>query len=330
MNKVSKDPFGGIKGDATFKTSSPFKIDKEEALKQIQNSINNWKKKKTKKTFLGRLIYRQTDKIVKSYHWEYTDESKKFVDIHLYWSNKILRTLFNVPLRQVNRGLTGLKKFYKNISSVRPDLSNPNILLCYNQTATNYKLPLKKITFKDQIEVRHLDPFDGISGNLSKNIKNALSKDKLVAMKEIDNSIKIFEQIFNKNFNKSENIKKKPKNFSQNFKTSPYYFDIYLFWGGTLIREIKRVSKDKVKKALISLKMFISEFNIFNPDLKDPIVKKMYLASKEKHRPKKKSNKQLLSVSEGGMSYWSYKQHKWIIGQYNKKGNKFIPPKKNL
>ena len=27
------------------KTSSPFKIDKEEALKQIQKSINNWKKK---------------------------------------------------------------------------------------------------------------------------------------------------------------------------------------------------------------------------------------------------------------------------------------------
>ena len=51
MNKVSKDPFGGIKGDATFKTSSPFKIDKEEALKQIQNSINIWKKKKKKKHF---------------------------------------------------------------------------------------------------------------------------------------------------------------------------------------------------------------------------------------------------------------------------------------
>ena len=47
MNKVSKDPFGGIKGDATFKTSSPFKIDKEEALKQIQKSINKLTKNKT-------------------------------------------------------------------------------------------------------------------------------------------------------------------------------------------------------------------------------------------------------------------------------------------
>ena len=56
MNKVSKDPFGGIKGDATFKTSSPFKIDKEEALKQIQKSINNWKKKKNKKNIF-REIY---------------------------------------------------------------------------------------------------------------------------------------------------------------------------------------------------------------------------------------------------------------------------------
>ena len=79
MNKVSKDPFGGIKGDATFKTSSPFKIDKEEALKQIQKSINNWKKNKIKKTFLGKFINRQTNEIVRSYHWEYTDSSKKFV-----------------------------------------------------------------------------------------------------------------------------------------------------------------------------------------------------------------------------------------------------------
>ena len=329
MNKVSKDPFGGIKGDATFKTSSPFKIDKEEALKQIQKSINNWKKKKIKKTFLGKFINRQTNETVRSYHWEYTDVSKKFVNIHLYWSNKILRTLFNVPLRQVNRSLTGLKKFYKNISSVKPDLSNPDILLCYNQTAKNYKLPLKKITFKDQIEVKHLNPFEGISGNPKINITNALSKDKLVAMKDIEISIEIFEQISKKNISKPMNLKK-PKNFSQNFKTSPDYFDIYLFWGGTLIREIKRVSKDKAKKALISLKDFISEFNIFNPDLKDPIVKKMYLASKEKHRPKKNSNKKLLSVSEGGMSYWSYKQHKWITGQFDKKENKFIPPKKNL
>ena len=55
MNKVSKDPFGGIKGDATFKTSSPFKIDKEEALKQIQKSINNWKKKKNKKNIFRKI-----------------------------------------------------------------------------------------------------------------------------------------------------------------------------------------------------------------------------------------------------------------------------------
>ena len=38
MIKAFKDPFGGIKGDQTFQSSSPFKIDKEQALKEIQNS----------------------------------------------------------------------------------------------------------------------------------------------------------------------------------------------------------------------------------------------------------------------------------------------------
>ena len=329
MNKVSKDPFGGIKGDVTFRSSSPFKIDKEEALKQIQSSINNWKKKKKQKTFFGKFINKHNDKIVESYHWEYTDSSKKFVNVHLYWSNNILRTLFNVPFNQVNKSLVGLKRFYKNISSVKPNLSNPDILLCYNQTAKNYKLPLKKITFKDQIEVKYLNPFEGIQGNTSKNIINAISKDKLIAMKDIENSIDIFIQIFENN-NVSKSLNKKTKNFSQSFKTSPDYFDVYLYWGGKLIKEIKRVSKNKTKKALISLKNFISEFNIFNPDLNDPIVKKMYLASKEKHQPKKNSFKKLLPVNKGGMSYWSYKQHKWITGQYDKKKKKFIPPKENL
>ena len=55
MIKVSKDPFGGIKGDVTFRSSSPFKIDKEEALKQIQSSINNWKKKKKTKNIFWKV-----------------------------------------------------------------------------------------------------------------------------------------------------------------------------------------------------------------------------------------------------------------------------------
>ena len=36
--------------------------------------------------------------------------------------------------KQVRVALNGLKAFYSQISSVKPDLSNPDILMCYNQT----------------------------------------------------------------------------------------------------------------------------------------------------------------------------------------------------
>ena len=39
---------------------------------------------------------------------------------------------------------------------------------------------------------------------------------------------------------------------------------------------------------------------------------------------------ELKPIEDGGMSYWSYKTHRWIVGRYDKKNKKFIPPKKNL
>ena len=42
---------------------------------------------------------------------------------------------------------------------MKPDLSNPDILSCYNSTALNYDLPTKDITLKNDIEVDILDPF---------------------------------------------------------------------------------------------------------------------------------------------------------------------------
>ena len=38
----------------------------------------------------------------------------------------------------------------------------------------------------------------------------------------------------------------------------------------------------------------------------------------------------MLPVDEGGFSYWSYKNHKWVTGKFDKKNNKFIKPKKDL
>ena len=38
-------------------------------------------------------------------------KSKEYVNIHLIWSKKIIRTLANVPYKQVRVALNGLKAF---------------------------------------------------------------------------------------------------------------------------------------------------------------------------------------------------------------------------
>ena len=49
----NKDPFGGIHGESKSSAPSPFKIDKDEALKEINESLDIWDEKKVaKKTFL--------------------------------------------------------------------------------------------------------------------------------------------------------------------------------------------------------------------------------------------------------------------------------------
>ena len=47
----------------------------------------------------------------------------------------------------------------------------------------------------------------------------------------------------------------------------------------------------------------------------------MYDESKYKHKPKKSSKlkfRELLSVEDGGKSYWSNKTHRWIQGRFDK------------
>ena len=152
------------------------------------------------------------------------------MDIHLLWSKKIIKTLANVPIKQVRVALNGIKAFYSQISSVKPDLSNPDILLCYNQTAKNYGLSEKKITMKNQIDVEILDPFAGINGEDLDVIFNSIAKDKKIAMDELDFSVEYFDQLDVINAKKKiKFLKKKPKNFSFSYKTSTDYFDCLLY-----------------------------------------------------------------------------------------------------
>ena len=124
--------------------------------------------------------------------------------IFIFLVKRIVRTLSNVPLKQVRVALNGLKAFYKQISVVKPDLSNPDILACYNSTAINYNLPQNQF-FKNEIEVDILDPFAGIHGEDLEVIFNDFSKDKTKALEELDFSIEHFDQI--------DVIKQKKKRF---------------------------------------------------------------------------------------------------------------------
>ena len=69
-----------------------------------------------------------------------------------------------------------------------------------------------------------------------------------------------------------------------------------------------------------------------DPNLKDPIVKLMYNATIEKHKPKldSKKSKELLSVDDGGSSYWSNKSHRWIKGKFDKKSKKIYLSKQKF
>ena len=328
---INKDPFGGVSSELDSNSPSPFKIDKEEALKQIQKSLELWDKKKVKKkSFLQKLREKnKSDDNIKAPHWEYSKKSRDYVNIHLLWSKKIIRSLSNVPVKQVRVALNGLKAFYSQISSVKPDLSNPDILSCYNSTALNYDLPTKDITFKNDIEVDILDPFSGIQGEDLDVIFNDLSKDKTKAINELDFSIEHFDQMDKLNTKKEKKFLKKPKNYSLSYKTSTDYFNIYLYWGGQLIKSVEKVSKQRARVALVSLRGYIKSINTQNPDLNDPTIKLIYDASIAKNKPKSKY-KELLSIEDGGHSYWSYKTHRWVSGRFDRNSKKFVSPKKDL
>ena len=59
---------------------------------------------------------------------------------------------------------------------------------------------------------------------------------------------------------------------------------------------------------------------------------KIYFLTKEKHRPGqlKNSKPEIRPESEGGMSYWSMRTHRWVLPKLDKQTKKYIPPQKNL
>ena len=99
----NKDPFGGVHGESESTAPSPFRIDKDEALKEIQKSLDIWDEKKVvKKSFLQSLREgRNKEKVLdKAPHWSYSKKSKEYVDIHLLGLKKLLKLS---PMFQLNK-----------------------------------------------------------------------------------------------------------------------------------------------------------------------------------------------------------------------------------
>ena len=327
MSRFSKDLFGGVKGKTELKTSLPFKLDKERAIKDIENSIRAWnKQKKNKSNILKKLISRFSNNSFNDIHWEFSDIKKEHVNVHLIWSEKRIRTANEVKKKDVLKALKSLKNFYKKISSIKPDISHPDILQCYNVTAKKNGLEIIKNTFINQIEVNEVDPFGNSLYKKSKFLINNIESDKRNALKHVNRSIESFKKIGNGI--SISNFKKAGKYIALSSKSSSH-FDIFFIWADAEIKQIKNIKKEHVMKALISLRIFIENLDSQSPNIQDPIIKKMYNLSKIKHRPKNKCV-EFLARSEGGHSYWSYRQHRWIIGKIDKKTKMFIAPKKNL
>ena len=143
---------------------------------------------------------------------------------------KIVRTLSNVPLKNVRLALCGLKSLQPNFFS-KPDLNNPDILSCYNATAENYNFDKVKKSFKDSIDVDLLDPFAGVIGEDLDIINNNLTVDKNKALEELDYSIDYFDQIDVVKTDKDIRfLKRKPKNFSLSLKRLTNILMCIYFW----------------------------------------------------------------------------------------------------
>ncbi len=75
---------------------------------------------------------------------------------------------------------------------------------------------------------------------------------------------------------------------------------------------------------MASLKKFIMDIDVEFPNLDNEDINKIYFLTKEKHRPGqlKNSKPEIKPESEGGMSYWSMRTHRWVLPKLDKQTKK--------
>ena len=116
-----------------------FKLDKDQSLKDIQISIEEWNNFQEKNFF-----YQIFSKQKKSQHWEASDLTLNLFHVHFTWSNDVIRSQTNIKKKEVLNVLKTMKDFYSKISVVKPDLTHPDIIECFNLTAKKNNLKPKK------------------------------------------------------------------------------------------------------------------------------------------------------------------------------------------
>ncbi len=335
-----QDPFGGIKG-REIESLSGFAIDKEEVLRELQYSIDLLDEKKiVKKTFLEKL--RQKNLGIKeaderALFWNLmkgTDD--EYAQVNLRWSNKNIRSIYGVPFKSIKVALNGLKAFYNQINVKKPNIDHPDVLEFYKLSQQNYP-DLPELTPNTENEITddfvELDPFAGVRGVDIYKKFNDLKKDKDKTLLELDYSIEFLDQLeLPKGRREKKFIKKHPKFLTFTFKTSEHYLDVHFWWVGSIVRTIKNVELGRARLALASLKKFVQDIDVEFPDLENKDINEIYLLTKKKHRPGqlKNSKIEIKPESEGGMSYWSTRSHRWVLPKLDKQTKNYIPPKKNL
>ena len=121
------------------KKSNFLKPYKEQALKDIQISIEEWNKFQEKNFF-----YQIFSKQKRSNHWETSNFMSNLFHVHLRWSKKIIRSQTNIEKKEVLNVLMAMKNFFSKISVIKPDLSHPDIIKCFNLSAKDSNLKPKK------------------------------------------------------------------------------------------------------------------------------------------------------------------------------------------
>ena len=242
---------------------------KEQAIKDIQISIEAWNEFQKKNFFIQIFSNKK-----RSYHWETSNFLLNLFHVHLIWSKKIIRSQTNIEKKEVLNVLMAMKHFYSKISIIKPDLTHPDIINCFNLSARENNLKQKKLKFKDSIEINFYDPFNNVIGKDTRNIEQKYYREKKVALKYIESSLDYIDQIDDK-LSKFDSRKiEKPKILNYSKINSRY--ELKFLWCDEELESYKNLKKIDVKNKLNQIKKKINYFNILHPNLSDSLTDKMY------------------------------------------------------